>query len=87
MALSDRAEEILKAASKSEHGLIFVSRDATYQTVLIDNKDYVKAQSPEQIAEAKAAVRELEQMGYLNAACARWLYTLTLQGYEAADHL
>jgi hypothetical protein len=87
MALSNRAEEILKAAAQSEHGLIFVSKDAAYQTVLIDNKDYVREQTPEKIAEAKAAVKELERMGYLDASIARWVFTLTVLGYEAAHHL
>jgi PHD/YefM family antitoxin component YafN of YafNO toxin-antitoxin module len=84
MAMSNRAEEILKAAAHSQQGLIFVSRDATYQTVLIDNKDYVRKQTAEEIAEAKAAVRELERMGYLESSIAEWVYTLTSKGYEAA---
>jgi len=87
MALSDRAEELLKAAAQSEQGIIFVSRDATYQTVLINNRDYVKEQTPEQIAEAKAAVKELEQIGYVDTSFAKWIFTLTEQGYEAAQHI
>jgi hypothetical protein len=87
MALSDRAKEILKAAAQSEPGLIFISRDATYQTVVIDNKDFVKEQTPDQIAAAKAAVMELEQLGYLQVFIARHVFTLTVQGYEAAQQL
>jgi hypothetical protein len=87
MALSDRAGELLKAVAQSEQGIIFVSRDATYQTVLIDNRDYVKEQTPEQIAEAKAAVKELEQIGYVDTSFAKCIFALTERGYEAAHHI
>ena len=84
MALSNLAEELLSAAAESKLGTIFVSRDATYQTVLVGTKDFVK--SPGQVAEAKAAVNELKEMGYVTAMIDSFLFSVTSSGRQAADH-
>jgi hypothetical protein len=87
MHISGKAGKLLKAAAASAEASIVVARAAAVEYVWVDNKNMIRRQTPKDAAEWKAAVEELECEGLVRAIGNGLTYSVTGEGFMAANKL
>jgi len=87
MPISGKAGKLLKAAAASPEASITVARAAANEYVWVHNKNMIGRQTPKDAALWKAAVEELECEGFLRAIGNGLTYSVTSEGFMAANKL